>query len=92
MDRGAWWATNHGVSRVGHNLVTNLPSLFVLILIPLKHITYVCFSHSHLFDQVHVNSFFGFVLKQNIPWFLSLTYLTRSNSCFKLLWHHLPLL
>ena len=41
MDRGAWLATNHGVSRVGHNLVTSLPSLFVLILIPLKHITYV---------------------------------------------------
>ena len=23
MDRGAWWATVHGVTRVGHNLVTN---------------------------------------------------------------------
>ena len=22
MDRGAWWATVHGVSRVGHDLVT----------------------------------------------------------------------
>ena len=22
MDRGAWWATVHGVARVGHNLVT----------------------------------------------------------------------
>ena len=25
MDRGAWWATVHGVSRVGHDLVTNPP-------------------------------------------------------------------
>ena len=23
MDRGAWWATVHGVTRVGHNLMTN---------------------------------------------------------------------
>ena len=22
MDRGIWWATVHGVTRVGHNLVT----------------------------------------------------------------------
>ena len=25
MDRGAWQATLHGVTRVGHNLVTKLP-------------------------------------------------------------------
>ena len=25
MDRGAWWATAHGVARVGHNLVTEPP-------------------------------------------------------------------
>ena len=24
MDRGAWWATVHGVVRVGHNLATKL--------------------------------------------------------------------
>jgi len=23
IDRGAWWATVHGVTRIGHNLVTN---------------------------------------------------------------------
>ena len=23
MDRGAWWATTHGLQRVGHGLVTN---------------------------------------------------------------------
>ena len=22
MDRGAWWATVHGIARVGHDLVT----------------------------------------------------------------------
>ena len=25
MDRGAWWATELGVARVGHDLVTKLP-------------------------------------------------------------------
>ena len=25
MDREAWWATVHGVARVGHNLVTKPP-------------------------------------------------------------------
>ena len=26
MDRGAWWATVHGVTRVGHNLMTKPPT------------------------------------------------------------------
>ena len=26
MDRGAWWATVHGVARVGHNSVTKPPT------------------------------------------------------------------
>ena len=26
MDRGGWWATVHGVARVGENLMTKLPS------------------------------------------------------------------
>ena len=25
VDKGAWWATVHGVTRVGHNLVTKPP-------------------------------------------------------------------
>ena len=25
--RGAWWATIHGVARVGHNLMTKAPTL-----------------------------------------------------------------
>ena len=25
VDRGAWWATVHGVTRVGHDLVTKPP-------------------------------------------------------------------
>ena len=25
MDRGAWWATVHGVARIGHNLATKPP-------------------------------------------------------------------
>ena len=29
MDRGAWWATVHGVARVGHDLTTKPPPLYV---------------------------------------------------------------
>ena len=29
MDRGAWWATAHGVTKVGHNLVTNTFTYFL---------------------------------------------------------------
>ena len=29
MDRGAWQATAHGVARVGHNLATKLPLVFL---------------------------------------------------------------
>ena len=36
MDRGAWWATVHGVTRVRHNLVIkqnkNSNSMFLLLL------------------------------------------------------------
>ena len=38
MDRGAWWATVHGVTRVGHDLVTELllPSVntFIVTCVP----------------------------------------------------------
>ena len=29
MDRGAWWATVHGVARVGHDLATKPPPVSV---------------------------------------------------------------
>ena len=29
MDRGAWWATVHGVARVGHDLATKPPPLWL---------------------------------------------------------------
>ena len=28
MERGAWWATVHGIARVGYNLVTKPPPLY----------------------------------------------------------------
>ena len=31
MDRGAWWATVHGVTRVGYNLATKPPHLHLFI-------------------------------------------------------------
>ena len=30
LDRGAWWATVHGVERVGHNLATKLPPQVII--------------------------------------------------------------
>ena len=30
MDRGTWWATVHGVTRVGHDLVTKPPPEFAI--------------------------------------------------------------
>ena len=33
MDRGARWATVHGVARVGHNLATNPPPIYKEIII-----------------------------------------------------------
>ena len=32
MDRGAWWATVHGVARIGHDLVSKSPSQLSIIL------------------------------------------------------------
>ena len=31
VDRGAWWATVHEVTRVGHDLVTKPPHLYIQI-------------------------------------------------------------
>ena len=31
MDRGGWWATVHGVTKVGHDLVTKRPPLYYYI-------------------------------------------------------------
>ena len=33
IDRGAWWATVHGITRVGHDLATKLPPPYVCIYI-----------------------------------------------------------
>ena len=31
MDRGAWWATVHGVAGVGHDLATKLPPPSIIL-------------------------------------------------------------
>ena len=31
MDRGAWWATVHGVKRAGHNLVTKTTHVYLCL-------------------------------------------------------------
>ena len=33
MDTGAWWATVHGVTRVGHNVVTKPPPHFLSLVL-----------------------------------------------------------
>ena len=45
MDRGALWATVHGVARVGHNLVTKLPPLYI---------DYIFLNHSSIVGFFHV--------------------------------------
>ena len=67
MDRGAWLATVHGVTWVGHDLVTKLPpagcwepSLFYLIV--LIHSTPHLYSHRY-----EENSFSGGSVIKNLP-------------------------
>ena len=38
MDRGAWWATVHGVARVGHDLLTK-QHIFLVVTIGFKETT-----------------------------------------------------
>ena len=40
MDRGVWWATVHGVSGVGHDLVTKKNNDFELFAINLQVLVY----------------------------------------------------
>ena len=35
MDRGAWWATVHGVPRVGHDLATKPPYIYTVAFLTL---------------------------------------------------------
>ena len=38
MERGAWWATVHGVARVGHHLATKPPPPLALSKVLLAHL------------------------------------------------------
>ena len=38
MDRGAWWATVHGVPGIGHNLATKPPPPPHLVKIPINQV------------------------------------------------------
>ena len=62
MDRGAWWATVHGITRVGHDLVTKPPppwNMYVYIQYVCRYM-YIhicaclphCFSHVQLFAML----------------------------------------
>ena len=44
MDRGAWWATVHEVSRVGHNLATKPP--------PPTYVQFDLFCHICILEDV----------------------------------------
>ena len=43
MDRGAWWATVHGIARVGHDLVTKTPKPPPFLIPCLKKVIYAKF-------------------------------------------------
>ena len=47
MDKGAWWATVHGVARVGHNLATK-PPLYICNEMLLSHKEEKKIENSHL--------------------------------------------
>ena len=48
MDRGAWWATVHGVTRVGHDLETKPPPPQVCTKPLVFEIGCLCFPGFHL--------------------------------------------
>ena len=52
IDRGAWWATVHGVARVGHDLATKLP----LPLHVVRHSESFYFNLVCIFLHLHVYS------------------------------------
>ena len=47
MDGGAWWATVHGVTRVGQDLVMNLPPPPVFFFVCLFVVLFVCFHYRY---------------------------------------------
>ena len=42
MDRGAWWATVHGITRVGHDLVTIHHHPLPFTALPVKVVSQIC--------------------------------------------------
>ena len=49
MDRGAWWATVHGVTKVGHNWATNTHYKILHIY------SHIClFTHTYIHTYIHI--------------------------------------
>ena len=80
MDRGAWWATVHGVARVQHNLVTKQPSqsinTFRTQLDSTSNIYFLLSTNTH----THTHTSFKGEKKERRQIYKLMTYLTISNA------------
>ena len=47
MDRGAWWATVHGVTRVGHDLATEAPPYIYIYI-------YMTYIYKHIYVYIFI--------------------------------------
>ena len=54
MDRGAWWATVHGVASVGHNIVTKPPPQIIFFLIIYFRINISIFMYMCVFIYMYI--------------------------------------
>ena len=53
MDRGAWWDTVHGVTRVGYNFPTKQQHINIKFILPLvSHFTFKIFPE-HIFTYLY---------------------------------------
>ena len=98
MDRRAWWATVHGVARVGNNLVTKPPTILQLKLNlfnktqPTQHILSMN-KMTRMSVSIKRKSLLSYV-NENSSWVFLLTLTERFHICasFFLTSHSMPVI
>ena len=98
MDRRAWWATVHGVARVGNNLVTKPPTILQLKLNlfnktqPTQHILSMN-KMTRMSVSIKRKSLLSYV-NENSSWVFLLTLTERFHICasFLLTSHSMPVI